>query len=153
MLGDVCASAGVSALFAKRLAAVTHVPVAKITKARAGASALGDSIALLNRSYRFGAESGIGRLARLVNEGNAADAVALLESGVHKDLAWRAITPSSQGITRRDGDRTRASLSSSAGERDRTDFRAVQWFRVCRAARLLGVRRSTASSGLLEDEH
>jgi len=50
-----------------------------------------DAIALLRTSYRFDFDSGIGRLARLVNEGEAEQALALLrqsrEGGV-ADLLW-----------------------------------------------------------------
>src|SRR5690606_5881995 len=50
-----------------------------------------DAIALLRTSYRFDFDSGIGRLARLINEGEAEQALALLrqsrEGGV-ADLLW-----------------------------------------------------------------
>jgi exodeoxyribonuclease V alpha subunit len=82
VLGDLCKATAVSSAFAKRLAAVTGV---KVTKSSRGAgkgdvatpwrtSPLADSIALLERSYRFGPESGIGKLARLVNAGDGAGA-------------------------------------------------------------------------------
>ncbi|MEA3156965.1 MAG: exodeoxyribonuclease alpha subunit [Betaproteobacteria bacterium] len=159
VLGDVCASSGVSRAFAKRLAAVTAVPIAKISTVKAVASALSDSIALLNRSYRFGPQSGIGTLARLVNEGKGGEAVALLKAGTHKDVAWRAMTPGE----------LRASLAGTAGDRLRAYFDGVRLsadpqsifelfneFRVLCAHRsgLLGVRAvNRIVEDVLEDQH
>jgi exodeoxyribonuclease V alpha subunit len=88
VLGDICAGSGYSARFAKRLAAVGGVSASKIPRA-AHVCALSDSVALLDRSYRFGPESGIGSLARLVNRGDGAEALVLLKSGAHADIAWR----------------------------------------------------------------
>ncbi len=49
-----------------------------------------DAIAILRHSHRFSANSGIGRLARLVNAGDAAQGLALLAqaSGAPGDLVW-----------------------------------------------------------------
>lgn len=54
-----------------------------------------NSIAILRRSHRFSASSGIGRLARLVNAGQSADALTLLQESpdLHsappgEDLLW-----------------------------------------------------------------
>ena len=135
VLGDICAHSGVSPEFAKRLAAVTATPgdlppretrsdaVGRISPAPPargsatddGSGPLSDSIALLDRSYRFGPESGIGTLARLVNEGRGAEAMRLLESATHEDLAWRAI-PARE---------LRAALAHTAVEGLRPYFEAV----------------------------
>jgi exodeoxyribonuclease V alpha subunit len=115
VLGDICAGSGYSARFAKRLAAVSGVAVSKIPRA-ADACALSDSVALLERSYRFGPESGIGNLARLVNRGRGAEAFALLESGVHPDIGWRTVTA---------GD-LRSRLADSIAEGLRLYFEAVR---------------------------
>ncbi|HLK12801.1 MAG TPA: exodeoxyribonuclease V subunit alpha [Candidatus Binatia bacterium] len=90
VLGDVCGPApGLSEACAARLAAVTGAPV---PAAAGGTSALGDSVVLLRRSWRFGAESGIGRLAAAVNRGDGAGALALLEEGGFSDVVWRPMT-------------------------------------------------------------
>ena len=47
-------------------------------------NAMGDAIALLRRSYRFGPDSGIRRLASAVNRGDGPGALAILEGG-HAD--------------------------------------------------------------------
>ena len=93
VLGDICRRTAVSAPFAKRLAAATATPRRKIPASSTPASPLADSVALLETSYRFGPESGIGRLARLVKAGEGAEALALLASGSHADVAWQAISP------------------------------------------------------------
>src|SRR5579875_1046358 len=90
VLGDLCGPApGFSAAVAHRLTAVTGVPVPAAAGRR---SALGDSIVLLDRSWRFGAESGIGRLAAAINRGDAAGALALLADGRCPDVGWRPIS-------------------------------------------------------------
>ena len=88
VLGDICAGGGYSGDFAKRLAAASGVAVSRIPRSRE-ACALSDSVALLDRSYRFGPDSGIGKLARLVNAGAGGEALALLKSEAHADIAWR----------------------------------------------------------------
>ena len=45
------------------------------------------SVALLRVSWRFGADSGIGALARTVNAGDGAGALALLDGGTHADIS------------------------------------------------------------------
>ena len=45
------------------------------------------AVALLRKSWRFGADSGIGALARAVNRGDGETAVALLAPGARDDLA------------------------------------------------------------------
>ncbi|HEX2827254.1 MAG TPA: exodeoxyribonuclease V subunit alpha [Burkholderiales bacterium] len=94
VLGDICAGSGHSAAFAKRLAAVTGIAAAKIPRG-ARDCALADSVALLDRSYRFGPESGIGSLARAVNAGDGDAALALLTSGAQADIAWGAVSGAS----------------------------------------------------------
>jgi exodeoxyribonuclease V alpha subunit len=89
VLGDICASAGMSAAFAGRLASVVggHESISPDTGARH--SPLGDSIALLHRSYRFGADTPIGTLAANVNRGGGATALARLKDDASGRLAWR----------------------------------------------------------------
>jgi exodeoxyribonuclease V alpha subunit len=116
VLGDVCAGAGVSAAFAKRLAAAAGVPAARIRSVKGQCSPLSDSIALLERSYRFGPESGIGTLARLVNGGEGAGALDALKSGAHANIAWRTIAPAE----------LKASLAETVVARLRDYFDAVR---------------------------
>ncbi len=58
-------------------------------------AALADRPAIvhLTRSYRFPDESGIGRLSRLINAGDGAGALELLNSGLYGDVCWRSLPP------------------------------------------------------------
>jgi len=63
VLADICDSAGQA-----------HVPVTQLT-----------------RSYRFGADSGIAALSRLINSGESAAATELLLAGSYPDVVWRQL--------------------------------------------------------------
>lgn len=89
VLGDICAGSGMSAAFATRLAAVVGGHGSRSPDTGAPHSPLGDSIALLHRSYRFGADTPIGTLAASVNRGEGASALARLKEDVSGRLAWR----------------------------------------------------------------
>jgi exodeoxyribonuclease V alpha subunit len=90
VLGDICAGSGISPRFAARLSSVLGTARQVQSEASSG-SPLRDSIALLNRSYRFGADTGIGQLAAMVNRGEAQAALSLLKSGAAEDIAWHPI--------------------------------------------------------------
>lgn len=51
------------------------------------------AVVQLSKSYRFGSDSGIGALSRLVNAGDGGQALDLLISGAHEDVAWRPLPP------------------------------------------------------------
>lgn len=57
------------------------------SKTPATGTAIADAIALLTHSFRFDEQSGIGRLAKLVNEGDGAAALQLLQQG-ENPLQW-----------------------------------------------------------------
>lgn len=57
------------------------------------------AIVHLTKSHRFGDESGIGRLSRLINAGDGAGALELLKSGLCCDLRWRPL-PSAETFDR-----------------------------------------------------
>lgn len=59
--------------------------------AGAGTAQIGfaDAIALLHKSYRFGADSGIGKLAQAIRRGDAEAVLALLRTPPAPDLRWR----------------------------------------------------------------
>jgi exodeoxyribonuclease V alpha subunit len=92
VLGDVCGHGrplGWSTGLAEALAEVTGGPV-PAAAARAG-EPLADSIVLLRRSYRFGRDSGVGRLARAVNAGDAGAALDLLGSEAVPEVRLRTV--------------------------------------------------------------
>jgi exodeoxyribonuclease V alpha subunit len=51
----------------------------------------GIAVTHLTKSYRFGENSGIAGLSRLINAGDAAAALDMLVSGNHDDLVWRPL--------------------------------------------------------------
>jgi exodeoxyribonuclease V alpha subunit len=51
------------------------------------------AIVQLKKSYRFNNKSGIGRLSHLINAGDGAGALALLNSGQYGDVCWRTLPP------------------------------------------------------------
>jgi exodeoxyribonuclease V alpha subunit len=85
VFGDLCRSFGYSPTFRERLYAVSGV---EISSGDLFTPALSDCVALLTHSHRFGSESGIGQLARLINAGRAKDAMELLARGRHPEIHW-----------------------------------------------------------------
>ena len=51
----------------------------------------GVAVTHLTKSYRFGEDSGIGALSRLINAGDGTAALDMLVSGSHDDLVWRPL--------------------------------------------------------------
>lgn len=89
VLGDLCrrAQAGhYDDATARWIAATTGDDIA--TFVHTDAQSLDQHIAMLRESHRFGAASGIGRLAQAVNAGDAPTALRLLQAPA-PDLAWQ----------------------------------------------------------------
>ena len=84
VLGDVCAGArGFRPALAKRLEELAG-PLA--WRATAAAPALSDCLVPLQRSYRYDAAGGLGRLAVAVRDGDAGAALAALDAG--EQVGW-----------------------------------------------------------------
>lgn len=81
VLGDICAwvNAGFTTERAAQLSRITGFTVPAGTGTVA--SGLRDSLCLLQQSYRFGSDSGIGQLAAAVNRGDKAGTRAVLAQG------------------------------------------------------------------------
>ncbi|RDT53839.1 exodeoxyribonuclease V subunit alpha [Escherichia coli] len=81
VLGDICAwvNKGFTPERAAQLSRITGTAVP--AGEGASASALRDSLCLLQKSYRFGSDSGIGQLAAAVNRSDKAAASAVLGQG------------------------------------------------------------------------
>jgi len=60
-------------------------------------SRLADSLVILRKNYRFGADSGIGALSRAIIDGDADGVMAILHEGKASDVSWRE-TPSSEAL-------------------------------------------------------
>ncbi|MBT0729859.1 exodeoxyribonuclease V subunit alpha [Rosenbergiella nectarea] len=90
VLGDICRSAeyGFSVARAAQLLRLTGCIVKGGESPQA--PQLRDNICLLKHSYRFDAKSGIGQLARAVNQGDTSQAQALLTAGL-PDIHWRGL--------------------------------------------------------------
>jgi len=89
VLGDICdtgAEHGFSGEFASLASSIAGVDIAAHPGVRR--PAIGDSIMLLRRSYRFDSSSGIGALASAIREGDAGRALEILEGGNHPDIAF-----------------------------------------------------------------
>ncbi|WP_432473981.1 exodeoxyribonuclease V subunit alpha [Amphritea sp. HPY] len=123
VLGDICAwdfVAGDGELRyqqqqADYLAAVCQIKPGEVA---GGCSAMADSLALLRKSYRFRADSGIGRLAGLINSGQA-KAVPDLFRQSFDDIRLEPLTADSYGQLIRDtavGYRDYLSLVNSTAE-------------------------------------
>jgi len=72
---------------AKELAELTGID-SSVLQVQEGSPEVADAIALLRKSYRFKDDSGIGRLARSINSGNAKAAVEILSDASSCELAW-----------------------------------------------------------------
>jgi exodeoxyribonuclease V alpha subunit len=81
VLGDICAwvNAGYTPVRAQELSRITGFPVPAGEGMQAGA--LRDSLCLLQKSYRFGSDSGIGQLAKAVNAGDPQAMNAVFDQG------------------------------------------------------------------------
>jgi exodeoxyribonuclease V alpha subunit len=97
VLGDICGdSPGFSSAFRRRLIELTGQDPADLGSAAsrdepAAGPPIRDAIVQLTRSYRFGRDSGIGRLAFLVNRGDGPAALDLLTRGGCDDLVWHPL--------------------------------------------------------------
>ncbi len=85
VFAELCEGRGFDAQAASDLQRITGQPV----PAQAPRSQLGDAVVLLTHSHRFAGDSGIGELARRINEGDAKGSVALLQEN-RTDLAWNS---------------------------------------------------------------
>ena len=90
VLGDICtyASLGYTAERAEELARLTGCSLAAEQHSVAGA--LRDSLCLLQKSYRFGSDSGIGQLASAVNRGDRHTTCAVFD-GTFTDIEKKTL--------------------------------------------------------------
>ena len=90
VLGDICtyASLGYTAERAQELARLTGCSLTSENHSLAGA--LRDSLCLLQKSYRFGSDSGIGQLAAAVNRGDRRTTTAVFD-GTFTDIEKKAL--------------------------------------------------------------
>lgn len=93
VLGDICSFSekGFSKFFTDTLSSVTNQSISS-THNDEGVS---DKICVLRKSYRFHANSGIGKVARAINNGYPKAAISVLEDEKNKDVNLTELTPES----------------------------------------------------------
>jgi len=90
VLGDITGhghAIAYSSATAARFSGLSGYAAASLPVASA-APAISDAVALLRKSYRFHGDSGIARLARMVNQGEGEAVIDLLSSHAQPDLTW-----------------------------------------------------------------
>ena len=96
VLGDISdtgAVHGFSRTFCDLAGRISGDPLAAEPYAEEASHRLHDAVVVLRKSYRFAADSGIGALGYLVNEGNGAAAVELLREKTFSDIALNGCPP------------------------------------------------------------
>lgn len=93
VFGDICNTGSVNTFSAPFTRAVGEFISHELPYRAEQAGALSDSIVVLQKSYRFGPESGIGLLASMINEGKHSEAFGLLKDQNHNDIHWHDIPP------------------------------------------------------------
>ncbi|MBW2409521.1 MAG: exodeoxyribonuclease V subunit alpha, partial [Deltaproteobacteria bacterium] len=96
VLGDICDRGkmhGFSVSFMDRIKALTGEDLNRKVNASDKGSGLQDSIVVLQKSYRFDADSGIGGLSRTVNRADADRAIGILEDSEDKSINWQQLNP------------------------------------------------------------
>lgn len=94
VLGDICGRGAKPAYSSALCAAVQDVTGAALASTAKAAPAIAEHIVVLEKSWRFREQSGIGALARAVNAGKVDDARSILGEG-HPDVEQLASDPSS----------------------------------------------------------
>jgi exodeoxyribonuclease V alpha subunit len=87
VLGDIC-DTGQSHPFSKTFCEDIQKTIGYKIRGAEDAPEMSDSIVQLNRSYRFGEDSGIASASRSINEGNADAALQILQDARREDLRW-----------------------------------------------------------------
>ena len=92
-IGDTGTMHGFSRTFRDLAERMTGAALSAEPCAEEAPHRLQDAVIILRKSYRFAADSGIGALANLVNEGNGAAAVALLRKEAFSDIVLDVSPP------------------------------------------------------------
>ena len=99
VLGDICDTGNVHSFSRRFCESVKKVTGYEMRTQLNGEAELGiqDCIVQLQKSFRFGSDSGIGAVSRAVNAGDDDLAVTLLRKGKYEDIKWRDL-PQSTGL-------------------------------------------------------
>lgn len=93
VFGDICSTGGINTFsegFANEVGEfISHT----LPHGSFQVSSLSDSIVVLQKSYRFGPDSGIGILASMVNAGKSSEAFEVMNVRKHGDVQWKDVPP------------------------------------------------------------
>jgi exodeoxyribonuclease V alpha subunit len=101
VLGDMCDRDiihGFSRNFADRIEELTGEKISKSIPLTGAASAMQDCIVILQKNYRFSADSGIGGLSRDINRGEAEESMRLMQDFNEKSIGWQEIGAQTEWI-------------------------------------------------------
>lgn len=88
VFGDICETGTINTFSGNVAEAAKELYSVELPRCESEKNGLTDSIVVLQKSYRFGPESGIGLLASAVKERRFTDAFGLLKNTTHKDVRW-----------------------------------------------------------------
>lgn len=88
VLGDLCLGADISGISPEFGAVVEQVSGCSLADIYQASQPVDDAVVLLRTSYRFSQDSGIGRVAALINRGDGAGALASLTNESNSDVHW-----------------------------------------------------------------
>ncbi|MBW1703678.1 MAG: exodeoxyribonuclease V subunit alpha [Deltaproteobacteria bacterium] len=95
VLGDICNTGhmqGFSQEFRKTYSKVTGDRIDTMPKGSSEPK-IQDCVVQLEKSYRFGKDSGIHALCRAVNEGDTDSTTGILKNGEYNDIKWKVLPP------------------------------------------------------------
>ena len=95
VLGDICGHQSIhrfSKGFLRIFEEVTQTSLDESVQVPESKSSLQDCITVLQRSFRFAPDSGIGGLSRLVNRGKADASLVYLQNPAEKSVLWHAVS-------------------------------------------------------------
>jgi len=95
VIGDICNTGhvhGFSGEFCKKIEEITGGRIDTIPESGSEPD-IRDCVVQLEKSYRFGKDSGIGALSRAVNRGDGDTAMSLLKNGEYDDIKWKVLPP------------------------------------------------------------
>ncbi len=90
VLGDICGEKDAEKFSKNFQNEFTQITGKKLMPEKTGENLprIADHIVILEKNYRFGEKSGIGKISRLINKGHGKPALNLIKTGKFKDIKW-----------------------------------------------------------------
>jgi exodeoxyribonuclease V alpha subunit len=92
VLADICSPFGIASFSQKMAEDIAGITGDTLPANIVSDSGLHDGIVELKKSYRFADRKGIGELAGAINNGEAEQAIAILQDEQYPDVSWRSIS-------------------------------------------------------------